>query len=504
MRRNQRLGMRPLLVGVLVLGIAIVGVFFAFTKRVPFRHHYTIHAVVTNSNLVTPGSPVRIAGVAVGKVAKVGRYRDTDLSELTLQMDKSGLPVHKDATLKIRPRLFLEGNFYVDLQPGTPSTTDLGDGGLIPASQTATPVQLDQVLTALQSDTRGNLQQAIQGLGAGFGATPSASDDAQQDPSVRGKTGGQALNLALKTGPQALTGTAKVATGLLGTEPHDLSRTIDGLGRATAGLSEHEDDLTDLVTRFNTTMDTFAAHSADVSAAVDQLGPTAVAADQAFAHLKTAAAPTTTFARNLATSLPELPATIAASKPWLVQAKHLLSQKELGGLLDDLQPGTKDLARLGASTKTFLPKITDFNKCITQVIIPTGNIKVDDGEFSANTENYKEFWYAMVGQNGEGQSFDGNGALLRLSAAGGGFPITSGRTNYAGTPKHAEQYYANATLPPLRTRPAYGNQLPPLNRSTPCYLQPVPDVNGPDSTGPADGSEPGAPAPPAPKAVDAQ
>jgi phospholipid/cholesterol/gamma-HCH transport system substrate-binding protein len=501
-RRNHSLGMPPLRVGILVLVIAIIGCFFAFTKKVPFRHHYTVNAVVKNSNLIAPGTPVRIAGVTVGKVAKVGRYRDTSMGEIAMHIDKVGLPIHKDATLKIRPRLFLEGNFYVDLQPGTPSGPVIDDGDLIPVTQTSTPVQIDQILTALQSDTRGNLQQAIQGVGAGFGSTPSAADDAQQEAGVRGLTGGQALNKSLKSSPRALTGTAKVTTGLLGTESHDLRRTIDGLGRATAGLAAYERDIAPLVTNLNATMANLGGHAVELSAAVDQLGPTAQAADGAFARLTTAAAPTARFARNLSSSVPELPATIKASKPWLAQAEQLLAKDELGGLLDELQPGTADLAQLGHETKVWLPKITAFNKCITKVIIPTGNIKVDDGDFAADTENYKEFWYAMVGQNGEGQSFDGNGALLRLSAAGGGNLVRSGKSNYAGDSRgQFESYLANATLPPLRTRPAFAGKLPPINRDAPCYLQPVPDVNGPDSIGPADGSKPDAPAPPAPEKV---
>ena len=35
-----------------------------------------------------------------------------------MRIDKKGLPIHKDATIQIRPRIFLEGNFFVDLQPG--------------------------------------------------------------------------------------------------------------------------------------------------------------------------------------------------------------------------------------------------------------------------------------------------------------------------------------------------------------------------------------------------
>ena len=38
-----------------------------------------------------------------------------------MSINPNGLPIHADATAKIRPRIFLEGNFYVDLHPGTPS-----------------------------------------------------------------------------------------------------------------------------------------------------------------------------------------------------------------------------------------------------------------------------------------------------------------------------------------------------------------------------------------------
>ena len=81
-----------------------------------------------------------------------------------MEINDKGLPIHKDATLKIRPRIFLEGNFFVDLPPGTPRAPTIGDGDTIPVTQTAAPVQLDQVLTALQSDTREDLQTLLDGL----------------------------------------------------------------------------------------------------------------------------------------------------------------------------------------------------------------------------------------------------------------------------------------------------------------------------------------------------
>jgi virulence factor Mce-like protein len=482
--------MPPLRAGLLTIFLIAVAAYFGFTKAIPFRHHYEIRAVVENSNLLRPNSPVRIAGVNVGKVVAVGRYKKTPLAVVTLRIDDRGRPIHRDATAKIRPRLFLEGNFYVDLKPGTPEAGNLADRGLLPVTQTATPVQLDQVLTALQSDTRGSLQEAVKGFGQALDEPPGAAEDARQDPAVRGLSGAQALNKTLATSPASLRDSARVTGALLGPEPHDLSQTIHGLARTMTALADRQGDLADLIADFNTTMSTTATHAADLRASVTELGPTAQHARDAFAQLGASLPATRRFARDLSASLPELPATIAAAQPWLQQAQKLLATEELGGLLDQLAPATGDLAALGHATREWLPKIDAFNRCITGVILPTGNLKVDDGALSANTENYKEFWHAMVGQAGEGQAFDGNGPYLRLQAGGGPQVIKTGNSNYT-----QRVYFGKPTLPPLSTRPAYGNRLPPFDRSVPCAQSPVPDVNGPASVGPADGSRPAAAAP---------
>jgi hypothetical protein len=97
----------------------------------------------------------------------------------------------------------------------------------------------------------------------------------------------------------------------------------------------------------------------------------------------------------------------------------------------------------------------------------------------------------MVGQAGEGQGFDGNGSFLRAATPGGDVTVKSGRTNI-----DRESLLANYTSPPQRTRPAYPSAgPPPLQRKVECHRNAVPDVNGPASVGPADGSRPNA-APP--------
>jgi len=139
--RKDRSGASPFVVGLVVLIVACIGVFFGFTKHIPFTHGFRVKAVFQSSNSIRENSPVRIAGVNVGKVTKVEGKPGSDAAVVTMEINDKGLPLHKDAEMKIRPRIFLEGNFFVDVSPGTPSAPTIGDGDTIPITQTATPVQ---------------------------------------------------------------------------------------------------------------------------------------------------------------------------------------------------------------------------------------------------------------------------------------------------------------------------------------------------------------------------
>ncbi|MEA2424216.1 MAG: phospholipid/cholesterol/gamma-HCH transport system substrate-binding protein [Thermoleophilaceae bacterium] len=479
MRRGHEPRISPFTAGMITIAIVIAGTYFAFAKALPFRHHYELRAVMQNSNLVQPRSVVRIAGIDVGMVEKVERYRNTKLALVTMRIDDRGRPVHTDATLKVRPRLFLEGNFYVDLKPGTPATAELPDGGMIPLTQTARPVQLDEVLSGLPAATRSNLQKTLAGLG---GALDARGGHAQ--------TGAEALNATLATSTPALRGSAVVAQALIGPGSHGLAAAIRGFGRAAKAVADNGAQATSLVADLNTTMQALSADTPALEQAVALIGPTAASARRGFASLNASLPATRKFARDLVPGIKATPAAITASGPWIAQVKPLLGQAELGGWLHELRPAGKQLAALAAGTKRFLPSIDDFNRCITGVILPSGNVKIQDGTHSAGVENYKELWYAMVGQAGEGAGFDGNGSFLRLAAAPGDAMLQTGKTNYSG-----QSYFSTIARAPSGTRPAFTAKLPPLRRDVRCFKQPVPDVNGTGSLGPADGAQPNAPAP---------
>ena len=134
----------------------------------PFEQSHTVRAEFAQVSNLAVRSPVRIAGVEVGKVTQ-GRAAQGGGARVTMELKPSALPLHEDARLKVRSRIFLEGNFFVDLQPGTPASPELGDDDVIPARQTSAPVLLGDVLTTLQRDTRTDLQTLLRELSTGLG-----------------------------------------------------------------------------------------------------------------------------------------------------------------------------------------------------------------------------------------------------------------------------------------------------------------------------------------------
>ena len=72
---------------------ALVGrliLFFGFTKDIPFTQGFQVKAQFESANSIRPNSPVRIAGVEVGKVKSVEPLEGTNAAVLALEIDDDG------------------------------------------------------------------------------------------------------------------------------------------------------------------------------------------------------------------------------------------------------------------------------------------------------------------------------------------------------------------------------------------------------------------------------
>ena len=458
----------------LIATVVIAAVCYAvFGGTLPFSGSpFVLKAVFTTETQLALNSPVRIAGVDVGEVAGVQRVAgSSQAAVVTMDINSNGLPIHADATAKIRPRIFLEGNFYVDLEPGTPSAPTLASNATLPAANTAGPVQLDRVLSSLNAAARGNLQTLLQGLGAALSGQPTAAQDATQDPSVRGLTAAQALNLSLKYSAGAFESSAIVNQALLGSSPHDLSGVVVGSERVFRALGARQDQLASLVSTFDATTSTLASRQQDLSQTIALLPPLLRASNGAFSQLDASFGPTQTFARQILPGVQQLGPTIKVALPWMAQALALVSPSELGGLVSSLTPAVQDTSSTISSTETLLSGSNQLARCLVHNVIPTGNAIIQDPPDSSGIPVYQELFQSAVGLAGAGQNFDGNGRYLRVGTAGGSVPITTGPLPFQG-PLHG-----NAVLAPLGTRPAWPGQPPPLRSDVACFKNQPPDLN---------------------------
>jgi phospholipid/cholesterol/gamma-HCH transport system substrate-binding protein len=424
MRTGQRRERLPnWVVGLILLVLLAIASLYAFTKSVPWSNPYTVQAVFPSAANIRPASPVRIAGVNVGKVTKI-EHLDTDeapgvtaqasstddpapadvpaaATVVTMELEESALPVHEDATMKLRPRLFLEGNLFVDLRPGTPNADEAEDGHIFPAGQTSVAVQIDEVFTTLQSDVRSNLQILLHELGTAF---------------RRG--GAEGFREIYKTSPGAFRYTAEVNEALLGTEEHDLSELIVNLDSTVEALNQGK-DLQDLVTNLRTVLGSFAAESDNLERAIAILPDVIEEGEPALASLNSSFPALRAFSREALPGVRSTPATLDAATPLLEQVRGLVSEDELRGLTADLRPTIPALAELTDETIPFLNESRRLASCFNEVVNPWSRQTINDPATEASGRIFEELGYGLTGIASESRSGDANGPYIRVMAGGG-------------------------------------------------------------------------------------
>ena len=228
-----------------------------------------------------------------------------------------------------------------------------------------------------------------------------------------------------------------------------------------------------------------ASEQDNLREAVGLLGPTIENAYDYFGNLAVALPSTTAFVRAFIPGVKETPATIAAFGPFYNQFIPLVSKAELGGLLDDLTPTTASFAKVVAESIGFNQKTDLTSRCFYNVILPSGDVVLQDDAATTGAKTFKEFWYSMVGLASQSANFDGNGLYTRVQTGGGANPAHSEKL--PGTGPLDSPLIGNALVQPLGTRPTRPDKKPPYSPDKDCYKNKRPDLNGPAAkAGPGD------------------
>ena len=468
MRGMEHRGLPSWAVGLIAVVIIAIGSFLAYTKELPWSDRYEVSAVFGAAQGVRSSSPVRIAGVNVGEVTgveHVGEQPDgSQAVKITMELDESARPLHEDATLKLRPRLFLEGNYFVDLQPGTPSAAEVDEGHTFGLDRTSYSVQLDQVLTTLQGDVRTHLQILLDQFGNAL-------------TRYGGGEGFQELN---RTAPDAYRYTAEVNEAFLGTHPHDLSGFISGLDRVLRGLGRNEEALKDLVTNFRIVTGSFARQDAQLASAIELLPDFLAAGEPAFVALNGSLPALRAFAREALPGVRNSPETLRVATPFLQQLGALMTREELRGLVARLRTTVPELAKLAKANVPFLEQTRALSSCFTEVIIPWSNSEVQPVDplnvypHDPVGRGYEETAYGITGIAGESRTGDANGQHLRTLGGGGTnlvrFPALDGVRDAA---------FGLTPFPILGAMPRISDSLKTRYRpQAPCERQEPPNLEG--------------------------
>lgn len=372
----------------LVTVASIVGGYILAHQRVrwPWKDVYTIRAEFDSAQSVTPGQgqQVLVSGVPVGEVKRV-RLRD-GLAVVDLEIRRDDLDaVHADARLLLRPRTPLN-DMAVALDPGTRAAPALRSGAVLPVSRTRSNVDPDEVLAALDSDTRRYVTVLISSMGRG----------------LRDGGGARLRRILRATGP-----------------------TLRDVAAVNGELSARHRLIRALV-----------AHLHDLSRAVARrdrdLGPLVAQADATFAAIAGED-------RALAASLRELPPTLrsvrgalAASRPLARELRPALSAlrpsvRRLGPTLDALEPlfarGRASLARVSRFAEVGRPLARDARAAIVDLEAQTPDLtrafrvlQYAANELAFNPEGPEEgflFWLAWFAHNADSSlsTGDAHGAV---------------------------------------------------------------------------------------------
>jgi phospholipid/cholesterol/gamma-HCH transport system substrate-binding protein len=451
-RYRRHSGISPFKAGVLALTVIAVLAYFGFTQANPFATPFELEAVVADASNLQPRSPVRIAGVEVGEVTKVEPIRESaPAARVTMELADDALPLREDAELKIRPRIFLEGNYFVDLEPGSPSAPELEDGDAIPRSQTATAVSTFEVLAVLQSDVRHDLRTLLfefgtKGLGGG---------------------GAEGFNRAVRYFRPAYRRSALTSDALLGENPdRDQQRLLRGQQRTLDALAADPKALRELVTDLNATVGALARQDVALEESVPALRDTLRTALPALASLNAALPTLRTFAREALPGVRSATPTLDAAIPWIRQQRALMGEDELRAVAHSLRQATPSLVSLSRSQVRLLAEARALASCTNRVLTPWSRSPIPSAEpLNSGEEVRRQTLRGLVGLAGESRNNDANSPFFHIQVVR--------PTNLAAA--------RGGRLEPLS--PPNPNTPPPHRPDVPCETQEPPNLDAPDAPG---------------------
>ena len=345
--------------------------------RLPIVDAAPLHlqADLPTAQAVTPGQgqSVTVAGVKVGQIAGVklidGRARlSLDINPAYRKL------IHTDANALLRPRTALK-DMFLEVDPGRPSAPVARQNFVIPIANTAADVNQDEILGALDADTRDYLKLLVDGGGVALA-----------------RRGNDLANVFLRFQPThrqlAMVSKAVAARG------DALRRTITSLADLDRELARQPQALTTLVNASSVALGAFAQESPSLRRSLRTLPGTLVTSRRALAATGTLARTLTPTVRKLRPTAQALNAAQTALRP-LARAATPILKNSIRPFVRESRPLLRQVRPSAARSATATPDLTSFVTVVNHFLNTLAyNPHTQGGPWDGNgTEGYL-FWIA--------------------------------------------------------------------------------------------------------------
>ena len=363
---------------------------------------FTLRTELSDAQAVIAGQgqTVRVAGVEVGDIGKVELEDGKALVELQLDPEYEGL-VRADATALLRAKTGLK-DMFLEVDPGR--GRPLRRGERIPTQNTAPDVDPDEILAALDTDTRDYLRLLISGAGKG----------------LRGR-GSDLRETFRRLGP--LHRDLARVNSAVAARRRNLARLVNRYGVLMRELGGRDEDLTRLVRASDAALGALAAEDGNISAAVSKLPGALRQTGSTLAKVDALAAQLPPALDALRPPVRRLVETNAEVLPLATEGTPIL-RDQVRPFARAARPFVRDIGtgagRLAAAAPDFTTVFGKLNRLANTAAFNPGGAEGLSGDPQRDRARQEGFlyWLAWAAQNGVSvfSTADAQGVWRRLSA----------------------------------------------------------------------------------------
>jgi phospholipid/cholesterol/gamma-HCH transport system substrate-binding protein len=316
---------------------------------------YTVKAELSSAQAVVPGQgqTVNIAGVQVGDIGKVELKDGRAVVEMKIR--RKYAPIYRDATILLRPKTGLK-DMFLSLDPGNKRAGKLPEGGTVQVANTLPDVNLDEVLSELDTDTRAYLRILLDSGGQAFAGRRGSS----------GQTAAQDLRETFKR-LEPTSRDARLITLGLAKRRHNLSRVVHNFQELATEVGTKDRQLAALVDSANANFEALAQEESGLRQSL-RLAPGALG------QTATTLRKTGALARELGPTVSKLRPAARALGPSLRQTRPFLREStpiiktQLRPFARDVRPTVRDLRRAAADLAVVTPRLTRVTKFVNALL----------------------------------------------------------------------------------------------------------------------------------------